>query len=373
MAMPLVPSYNTKRVYATWVKQGGAEMRPGTYKVVVPVRVTNATDDVIIPQGVYETGTLNVTPGVPSLDILVPCTDDTDNLPQGWQLHIEVTFNDAPGEKYVIDVPVEGPDINLRTIVLSETLPVPKDVLIVGAPGGIAPLGADTKVPAEFLPPISGGGVESWAEIEALPDAPTFHTVATTGAYTDLTGRPTIPSTAADVGAVPTTRTVNGKALSSNVTLDAADVSAVPTTRTVAGKPLSADVTLVAGDVGAVPTSRTVAGKPLTDDVTLAASDVGAVPTTRTVAGKALSSNVTLTPSDVGVSTSSTTTAGLVELATTTEATTGTDTARAVTPAGLKAGLDARIGGGLVFLGAGPTPPDPSGLPDNHVWLLTGE
>lgn len=49
-------------------------------------------------------------------------------------------------------------------------------------------------------------------------------TVATTGAYSDLTGKPTIPSTAADVGAVPTTRTVNGHALSADVTLAKADV-----------------------------------------------------------------------------------------------------------------------------------------------------
>ena len=40
--------------------------------------------------------------------------------------------------------------------------------------------------------------------------------------------------------------------------------------------------------------------------------------------------------------TASTTTPGIVELATTTEATAGTDTARAVTPAGVKAALDAR-------------------------------
>ncbi|MBR4972241.1 MAG: hypothetical protein IKY59_04640, partial [Oscillospiraceae bacterium] len=38
---------------------------------------------------------------------------------------------------------------------------------------------------------------------------------------------------ASDVGAVPTTRTVNNKALSTNITLSAADVGAVPTTRKV--------------------------------------------------------------------------------------------------------------------------------------------
>lgn len=57
--------------------------------------------------------------------------------------------------------------------------------------------------------------------------------------------------TASDVGAVPTSRTVNGKALTSNVTLAASDVSAVPTTRTVNGKALSANVTLTASDVSA--------------------------------------------------------------------------------------------------------------------------
>lgn len=38
----------------------------------------------------------------------------------------------------------------------------------------------------------------------------------------------TVPTSASDVGAVPTSRTVNGKALSSNITLSAADVDALP-------------------------------------------------------------------------------------------------------------------------------------------------
>lgn len=52
----------------------------------------------------------------------------------------------------------------------------------------------------------------------------------------------TIPTTASDVGAVPTSRTVNGKALSSNISLTASDVSAVPTS----------DVTL-SGEVSKIP------------------------------------------------------------------------------------------------------------------------
>lgn len=59
-------------------------------------------------------------------------------------------------------------------------------------------------------------------------------------------------------------------------------------------------VTLSASDVGAVPTARKVNGKALSSDITLSASDVSAVPTTRTVNGKKLSSNITLSASDVG-------------------------------------------------------------------------
>jgi hypothetical protein len=66
---------------------------------------------------------------------------------------------------------------------------------------------------------------------------------------------------ALDTGKVPTARTVNGKALSANVSLSAADVGAVPTARTINGKALSADISLTASDVSAVPTARTVNGK----------------------------------------------------------------------------------------------------------------
>lgn len=55
-------------------------------------------------------------------------------------------------------------------------------------------------------------------------------------------------------GYVPTSRKVNNKALTSDITLDAGDVGAVPTTRKVNNKALSSDVTLSASDVGAEPT-----------------------------------------------------------------------------------------------------------------------
>lgn len=55
---------------------------------------------------------------------------------------------------------------------------------------------------------------------------------------------------------------------------------------------------------------------------------------------KIASAIVALAPA---ASSASESTAGVVELATTSEATTGTDTARAVTPAGVKAAIDDRI------------------------------
>lgn len=71
---------------------------------------------------------------------------------------------------------------------------------------------------------------------------------------------------ASDVGAVPTTRKVNNKALSGDITLTASDVGARPNTWTPS-----------ASDVGAVPTSRTINGKPLSANVVLSAADVGAI------------------------------------------------------------------------------------------------
>ena len=125
---------------------------------------------------------------------------------------------------------------------------------------------------------------------------------------------------------VPTSRTVNSKALSSNITLNLDDVSDgssrklsdyVPTSRTVNSKALSSNITLNLDDVSDgssrklsdyVPTSRTVNSKALSSDITLNLDDISDgttrklsdyVPTSRTVNSKALSSNITLTLDDV--------------------------------------------------------------------------
>lgn len=99
-----------------------------------------------------------------------------------------------------------------------------------------------------------------------------------TGATTAAQARTNLGVTPANIGAVPTSRTINGKALSSDITLSANDVSAVPTSRTVNNKALSSNITLSASDVSAVPTTRTVNGKALSSNITITASDIGAAP-----------------------------------------------------------------------------------------------
>lgn len=84
----------------------------------------------------------------------------------------------------------------------------------------------------------------------------------------------------ADAKYVPLTRTINGEALSSDITLSADNVNAVPTTRTINGQTLSSDITLTATDVGArsdtwLPTAEEIGARPSTWTPT--ANDIGAM------------------------------------------------------------------------------------------------
>jgi hypothetical protein len=127
--------------------------------------------------------------------------------------------------------------------------------------------------------------------------------------------------TAGNVGAVPTSRTVNSKALSSDITLGASDVSAVALsdkyTRSSAGtldwtNTTDGDAKVIAksalafwnGAYNGTSSNLAYCNKgafgTLATKNSLSASDVGAVPTSRTVNSKALSSNITLSASDVG-------------------------------------------------------------------------
>lgn len=91
-------------------------------------------------------------------------------------------------------------------------------------------------------------------------DVVTLSTVATSGSYDDLSNKPTIPS---GVEKSTTTPKMDGTASVGSETKFAAgdhvhptDTSRVPTTRKVNDKALSADITLSASDVSAIPTSE---------------------------------------------------------------------------------------------------------------------
>ena len=185
---------------------------------------------------------------------------------------------------------------------------------------------------------LSGDLTLSAADVSAIP---TSEKNAANGiAGLNSSGKLMQMPTASDVGAVPTTRKINNKALSGDLTLSAADVSAIPTSEKntangIAGLNSSGKLVQMptASDIGAVPTTRKINNKSLSGDLTLSAadvsaiptseknaangiaglnssgklmqmptaSDIGAVPTGRTVNGKALSGNITLTPADIGV------------------------------------------------------------------------
>jgi len=193
------------------------------------------------------------------------------------------------------------------------------------------------------------------AEI-TMPTVPTKVSDLTNdiGYITDYTETdPTVPSwakasskpsyTASEVGAVPTSRTINGKALTSNITLSASDVSALPSSTVIptitdtysgtssngmSGKAVKSAIDALDGTVtGTAGSSKTLTAFSQTDGkvnatfgsisitksqvsdfptIPSTASDVGAVPTSRKVNGKALTSDITLSASDVSALPSST-------------------------------------------------------------------
>lgn len=119
-----------------------------------------------------------------------------------------------------------GPDLESKVDYL-----IAKDEQGGGGPGG--PVDWDD---VQDKPAIIAAGATQ-AEARSAVGAGTSNF---SGSYTDLTSKPTIPTTAADVGAVPTSRTVAGKALSANVTLVKADVGLASVDNTSdAAKPVS--------------------------------------------------------------------------------------------------------------------------------------
>ena len=108
-------------------------------------------------------------------------------------------------------------------------------------------------------------------------------------------------------GYVPTSRTVNGKALTGNISLSASDVGAAASSHTHDDRYFT-ESEINSKLSGYVPTSRTVNGKALTGNISLSASDVGAAASSHThsylpLAGGKLTGDLTLDSGSAGVRT----------------------------------------------------------------------
>lgn len=131
-----------------------------------------------------------------------------------------------------------------------------------GAAGGVATLDSSGKVPSaqlpsmDYIPTSQKGAASGVAELDStgrvpssqLPSSLALGETSSTAYRGDrgktaydhsqiTTGNPH-GTTATDVGAVPTSRTVNSKALSTNITLTASDVGAASAADVEAAKPL---------------------------------------------------------------------------------------------------------------------------------------
>lgn len=166
---------------------------------------------------------------------------------------------------------------------------------------------------------------ETDTKVNALTKATSDNATAISGTTQDLQDY----KVTANENFVPKTRKINGKGLSTDITLTPADIGSptsaefttglatkVPTSRKINGKPLTADVTLVAGDVGTYSKSEIdlkMDGAAITIEQTTgsgtdtlmsqkATTDAlnGKVPTSRKVNGKPLSTDISLTHTDVG-------------------------------------------------------------------------
>ena len=156
----------------------------------------------------------------------------------------------------------------------------------MGVPGGVATLDEDGKLTQSQIPSMD------FAEAGTKNTLDDGDAVAITDSTEDNATKRVLWSTVKSLLGnlfVPLTRTVNGKALSRDITLSASDVGArantwtptagqvgaVPTTRKVNNKALSADVTLDAGDVGAAEAEHTHSA----DDITSGTLNTSRLPT----------------------------------------------------------------------------------------------
>jgi hypothetical protein len=228
-------------IVGTWLNLDNTP-KSGKIQFTLTERVNRTDGTAIYPRGGKLIVSLASTGlGAGSITTSFPASDDPDIMQTGWQIFVEEQLSDGSGQNYYIQPKLSDlpGGINLNLVVVSSIAPdTPDPVYMRSKPGGLAGLNSSGQVINAAGTPVTGGGgsttlagltdvttagattgqalvvtgagpvwgpgtvATSWTSITGKP---TFATVATSGAYADLSGKPTIPSTAAAVGAIPTT------------------------------------------------------------------------------------------------------------------------------------------------------------------------
>lgn len=157
------PTWSTRRVYITYRNALTRTMEPGSWTATATARITNTLADgthQVFRAGAIGSGTLNTSEGVPSLDFDLPVVDDPDNLPQGGEIVLKVTFNGGGSETFHLSPlstwPLEGTDLAL--ILDPDVVAGAPPYAIIGVPGGVAKLDEAGNVLDGSGQIVSGGG-----------------------------------------------------------------------------------------------------------------------------------------------------------------------------------------------------------------------
>ena len=178
-------------------------------------------------------------------------TADTDAAPKGYvdsaaEARIPATQKGQAGGVATLDDSGKVPSAQLPSM---DYIPTSQK----GAASGVAELDSTGRVPSSQLPSsLALGETSSTAYRGDRGKTAYDHSQITTG---NPHG-----TTAADVGAVPTTRTINGKALSANIQLTADDVGAAAPSAVNAVKPVLRTATLTTSGWSSNSQAVTVSG-----------------------------------------------------------------------------------------------------------------
>ena len=141
-------------------------------------------------------------------------------------------YNGANGEgavSTVSGIPVVGDAGDVPVVVIGSSAPT------TATSGYVNQLYYDTTGGVLYVCTAISGNTYTWrgaaVTVDSALSSSSTNPVQNRVIYTALEGK------------VPTTRTVNGKALSSDITLDSSDIGAVPTSRTINGNALTENIT----------------------------------------------------------------------------------------------------------------------------------